>query len=336
MPGARVVLHDIGPERQGPADSMRTDSEGRFRFTFRADTTHIHLVSARYAGIEYFSTAIAPASRDTAIPLLLLVADTSSTAPVDLTQRHLVISAPDAHGIRNVVDMLVLANAGTLTRVAPDSTPVWRLPLPEEAGQVQITPASDFSPDAVVARNGGVEIRAPIAPGARQLLVQYDLVRRPGEVAVPFPSAVPTVNLLLEEAGVTLAGLPLVRADSQEIEGRLLRRWTGQAPAGAVLLLQFHDGIAPGTRLALLVGVIALLFLGAGAVVLRHYRRVPAGAIATPAPADDLLHRIAMLDVEHAAGEAAVGAERWRVYQDERARLKARLAAELARARPPA
>src|SRR5688572_2487069 len=71
---ARIVLHRIGSATQGPIDSVITTDDGRFRFRFARDTSALYLVSARFAGIEYFSDAI---TRD-ASDVELVVFDTAT------------------------------------------------------------------------------------------------------------------------------------------------------------------------------------------------------------------------------------------------------------------
>jgi hypothetical protein len=82
--GARVVLHRVGRDAQGPLDSARTDARGRFRFTLPADTTVIYLVSARHHGIEYFAEPLLVENGGAPGPLTILVADTSSTSPIGI------------------------------------------------------------------------------------------------------------------------------------------------------------------------------------------------------------------------------------------------------------
>lgn len=54
-PGAMVLLHRVGPVEQGAIDSVAADAAGRFAFQFVRDTGAAYLVSARWAGIEYFA-----------------------------------------------------------------------------------------------------------------------------------------------------------------------------------------------------------------------------------------------------------------------------------------
>jgi hypothetical protein len=72
--GVLVSLHRIGRTAQGVVDSARTPTHGHSGSAL-PDTTAVFLVSARYAGIEYFSDPAQP-GRDTA--LALIVSDTSS------------------------------------------------------------------------------------------------------------------------------------------------------------------------------------------------------------------------------------------------------------------
>nr|MBA2626840.1 hypothetical protein [Gemmatimonadales bacterium] len=151
-PGARVVLHRVGRQVQGPVDSAVADARGRFAFSFLADTSAVYLVSARYSGVAYFATPVHtnPERPDTAIDLV--VSDTSSTAPVSLEARHIVVSAPDAEGIRGVVELVLLRNDGHLTRVAPDTIrPAWAMRLPPRSTGL-VVGEGDFATDALLRR----------------------------------------------------------------------------------------------------------------------------------------------------------------------------------------
>ncbi|TFG48959.1 MAG: hypothetical protein E4H38_05650, partial [Gemmatimonadales bacterium] len=69
----QVVVHEVGHARQGPVDSLLTDDRGGFRFTLRADTGSVILVSARYAGIEYFSDPVPVGADDRVVKPLDVV-----------------------------------------------------------------------------------------------------------------------------------------------------------------------------------------------------------------------------------------------------------------------
>jgi len=332
--GVRVVLHRIGQDRQGPVDSVVTSVSGRFRFHFPADTAALHILSARHSGIEYFSTPISAAASAPDTALQILVADTASDAPLVVAQRHLVIPVPDRSGRRHVVDLVLLANRGTRTRVA--ATPegaVWEIPTPPGATGVHATPESDVSQDALEVREGSIRVLAPIAPGEKQLLIEYDLGPRPGEVTVPLTGPIDTLTLLLEESSVELSGLTLTAGEEEPIEGRTFRRWAGAVgPDGATLTLRFRDGLSARAWMLLLVGGTILFFAALAVALIR--RRHPAVASAPgarpPRRTVELLDRMADLDAEYAGREATVSPERWAGYQAERALLKREVEARLA------
>ena len=327
--GVRVILHRVGRAAQGPLDSARSDAQGRFRFSFRNDTTAIYLLSARYQGIEYFSPPVHtnPERPDTAIRIV--VADTSSTAPVSLEARHLVVTQPGEDGSRSVLDLLVLRNAGKATRVAPDGVrPSWSGPLPHGTIGLEVG-ESDFSPDAVSRRDDSLILTAPLSPGDKQITVQYLLPSNQATVELPFQDSVSSVNVLTEERGARVTGGSLALADSQIIQGRAFRRWTGNVPAGGKVRVAL-PGVrhTPERLVALLVSVVVLVLGAAGWYRIR--RRAPATRAASP---EELVDAIATLDARYLGREGEVPAAEWSSYLEERARLKDLLEASLAAGR---
>src|SRR3954471_2588044 len=218
--GIRVVLHRIGQARQGPLDSTRSDARGRFHFGYRADTAAFFLASARYSGIEYFSPPLPtnPARADTAVRIL--VYDTSSTATVELAARHLVLTRPGEDGSRGMLDLIILRNDGRLTRVAPDTGQgTWSVPLPVGTVGLQVR-ESDISSEALTRVGNALTIGAALAPGEKQLTLEY---RVPGDrrlVQLLVDRAGLPLNVLAEESGVRVEGPGMVPADSQVIQNR--------------------------------------------------------------------------------------------------------------------
>ena len=333
LPHARVVLHQVGRDAQGPIDSMVADGAGRFRFRFRADTSALYLLSSRYGGIEYFSPPVHtnPARPDTAIQLQTY--DTSSTTPIAIEARHIVVPRAGADGSRSVLDLIVLRNDGLRARVAPDSAhPSWSLTLPPGSGEMQLG-EGDVSPDAVVRVGDTVRVLAPLAPGQKQLSIAYATVPVAGRLVFPIGPAETPINLLLEEPDARVSGGKLALADTQVIEGRSFRRFSGRVPAGGAVTLTVSAGPAAAAR-RVLVGLVGglVLVLGAAAVwLVRRPRR--AAALPLPGQPDEtarLLDAIAVLDAHYAGREADVPAHEWQRYTDERAALKARLELALA------
>lgn len=337
LPHARLVLHRVGRDAQGPVDSMVADRSGGFRFRFKADTSAIYLLSSRYDGIEYFSPPVHtnPARPDTAITLQ--VYDTSSTTPIAVEARHIVVPRPGADGSRPILDLIVLRNDGLRARIAPDSAhPSWSLTLPPGSGEMQVG-EGDVSPDAVARVGDTVRVLAPLAPGQKQLSIAYATVAVDGKLVFPIGPAETPVNLLVEEPGARVSGGALALADTQVIEGRTFRRYSGLVPAGRSVTLTVPVGPAAAAR-RVLIGLVAglALALGAAAVwlVRRPRRSVSRPAAGQPDEAGHLLDAIAVLDARYAGREAEVPPDEWQRYADERAALKARLEHALAAASP--
>jgi hypothetical protein len=333
--GVRVVLHRVGSDRQGPFDSVLSGPDGRFRFRYAPDTATIFLLSARFQGVEYFSQPLGGATATPDTGIAVLVHDTSSTAPIELAARHLIIPRAGEEGGREVIDFVILRNSGYLARVAPDTLGAsWSMTLPPGSDGLEVG-ESDVSPEAVTRRGDTLLLAAPVGPGEKQLSLQYHLPGAMSVVTVPVSDSVGTFNVLVEDPGARVSGPGLAPADTQIVLGRTFRRWSGTIPAEALLRVQL-PGVArgPAWLLALLVGGVAL---GLGAAAWRARRRTPA-ARPPPSPLvhrNELLERIAQLDAGYLGREAEVSPEEWRSYLDQRARLKAELEADLAVGVPP-
>ena len=322
--GVRVVLHRVGQVLQGPLDSTNTDRRGRFRFRFRADTSAIYLLSAQHSGIEYFSPPVHtnPARPDTAIRIIAY--DTSSTAPVSIEARHLVVSRPGDDGSRNILDLIVLRNAGQRTRIASDSArPTWIGLLPRGTMGLELG-ESDVSPEAVDRKGDSLIVTAPIAPGEKQLTLEYLVPAGHSVLELALTEAVPMLNVLAEESDVVVSGGTLVFADSQTLQGRSFRRWSGTGPTGGLVRVVLPGRPrAPEWILSALVAAVAVVLAAAG---WRLATRRPTVRVST----DELLERVASLDVRYEGRKGEVSPDEWSQYQLERARLKSLLESSLA------
>lgn len=319
----RVTLHRVGREEQGPVDSVMTDAAGRFAFRFLADTAAVYLLSARHAGITYFAPPVHtnPERPDTAIRLV--VSDTSSAARVSVEARHIVISAPGADGTRNVVEVIILHNDGALTAVAGDSTePVWGIRLPAAASGLTAG-EGDFPASAIARRGDSLALMAPVAPGEKQIVVQYALPGDIGSVTYPFDAAADLVNLMLQERSARVVGSLVERPDSQTIQGRSFHRWDGAMHSGDAFTVRLPVPHRLG-RWAL-PGMVAMLAIGLAVVGWIFAARRPRAP-----SAEALLDSVARLDAAHSAGSDGFPPDEWARYQAERARLKSLLAAALA------
>jgi hypothetical protein len=328
VPGARLVLHRVGRGAQGPIDSAVSDARGRFQFRFPADTSFLYLLSASYAGIEYFSAPINtnPALPDTA--LVVSVFDTSSTQPVDQVARYLVIRRPAENGSRSVLDLIVLANDGSTTRLAGDTVrPSWVGTVPANVGPIRIGEA-DISADAIVFRGDSILVFAPIAPGEKQIAMEYAI--RPGRpLVLRFNQDSVATNVLVQEAGARVLGAEMMAVDSQVIEGERFDRWIGAPHPGESITVRF-DGVSGNLPAWVLPGMVGLVGAGLLVAVFRRKPRKSAVSLET------LTDRIAELEAKYGGREAETSPEEWSGYQAERDRLRAELSALLASRKPVA
>jgi hypothetical protein len=332
LPGIAVVLHQVGQSAQGPMDTVLADRRGRFAFRFAADTTAAYLLSARYGGIEYFSSPIAssPGRPDTTI--LVVVADTSSAAPVVLRQRTIVISYADESGTRTVLDWFVLSNAGNLTRVSPDTLhPSWGAPLPPEAQSVELANSrlSQFSLEALAFRRDSVLILAPLSPGDKELMLQYRIPGSLRSFVIPPAGVTDSVFVLLEGGKGAVVSNGFASRDMRTIENRTFQRWAGVVRGTDPIRVSLSaPPFSTGQLLGLLATLAALGFVTLG---IRLARRLVAAPLASAGPSPDwLADAAARLDVRYAGAEAITSPEEWSRYLAERARLKAELERALA------
>jgi hypothetical protein len=246
-----VVLHRVGPGGQGPLDSLVAPGDGTFRFRTRVDSGDVLLVSGRWHGVEYFAAPAVPGSAT-----LLVVTDTSARAPIRVAARHIIIGGPAADGARDVVDLIVLRNDGTHTRVSPDtSAGTWSLPLPPLVANLGVGDA-DFARDAFDVHDDSLHLFAPIPPGDRQFFLQYQLA--PGARSLDVPLVLTdTISVLAEEADLDLPAA-MVPQGSEEMQGRRFTRWSGGGAMTALRIDFPERGVAPGWLLPALVLLVAI------------------------------------------------------------------------------
>ena len=316
LSGVSVSAHRVGKALQGVVDSATTGPGGRFRFLLRADSTAIYLVSARFGGVEYFSEPVRPPGSRT---LLVLVSDTSSTAPVSLSARHVIVSRPDPTGARAILDLLSLRNTSGATRVARDTlTPTWRGMLPSGVLEPAVE-EGDVSGAAVAFHGDTVLLFAPVAPGRKNLMLSYRLPV--SETRPRWSAPVDSFDLLVEEGDATVQGAGLLPRAPVTLMERELRRWSAIPPTGPEGEVRFAIA-GTGSRgwLWALVGLVALTLVGGSVALLR---RRPDPAPAPPRPTEDVIGHLARLDARYIGRQGEFSVEEWNGYQSERARLKA-------------
>lgn len=342
MAHARVVLHRVGPDRAGPLDSGFTSAAGAYRFSYRpyGSPDALYFVSTSYGGIAYFSQPTrADAVGDAAA--ITVFDTTSGPLRVRLAGRHVIVSAPEPDGRREIAEVYDLANDSSLTRVSRDgATPTWMTHLPAGAAGFRVNPAADIAPGAVTMRGDSVLLFAPLSPGIRQLSFVYSLGSKAFPLKLPMEQAATVLEVLTEEPGAKVSAVHLKQAESFAANTRRFKRFLAEdVPANTILTI---DPPGPEMSRSTYIAVVAAalgvaMIAGLAAAFHRRARRPTAVALSavTALPAspeyvsEALLRDLAALDarMEHAA---SVGGEDRVRYAAERAALKSRLAAALA------
>jgi hypothetical protein len=325
-----VVMHQVTSAGGGAIDSVRTDRFGAyFLRAAERDTNALYLSSVSHLGITYFAPPVRAIEFTSDTAETLFVYDTSSTAPtVDLTQRFVVIRAAGPDGARSVLELLTLANEGTLTRVAPDSTaPVWREVLPTGAVRFEIG-ESDVSPEAVFRSGDTVGLIAPMPPGEKQLVFGYRLPGSDAQLSVPVHQAVGRLEVLVEDTLAVMTTNTLRRSGDEVMQSIRFARYEGaNVPAGAAVTFQFPEAPLALQQFWWVLVVGAALAFAVTVVV--WWKRTPSRTIVDSPTV--LAARIAALDESFEARAAAASDAERRVYERTRSELKARLSAALAR-----
>lgn len=328
-PNAWAYLHRVTPDQGEIVDSQLTDRTGRYRLRGgRPGAEGAYVVSTTHQGIAYFSDPFDRAADS--IPALL-VFDTSSTEPrIRLAERHVVVQPPAPDGTRRVIEVIVLRNPGTTTRVAPDTAhPSWEGRLATGALEFEVGTA-DVSLEAIYRRDDAVAVSAPVPPGQRQLVIGYLLPRLAEALSLPIDQSVETLNVLVADSGAA-AEPPLAFRSWETLQDLPYQRFAaGPVDPGTVLTVRFGHRPFPADAAVVVLAGAAAVALGAALVI--WYRRARRRALLErPFSGDDpdlLAAQIAALDAAFEGRETAR-------YRERRKALVARLDAVLAERRQP-
>lgn len=320
MARALVTLHRIGPTVAGAVDSLHTDRHGEFVFRIAADSASMYLATSRHAGIAYF----APPSRlgESSGESEIVVFDTTTAVlPLRVSGRHLVVSAPNAVGARELVEVFEIQNDTIVTQVSTSrERPTFRTRLPAGARNVRAT-QGDFTGNAVVVDGTSALVLGPIAPGVRQLVLTYEVESGVFPLALGVDAPAEVLEVLLEESEGRAEGGGLQPQGAVTVEGRNFVRFLGRdIPAGAPVSIVVPErsgasplpGWLPGLLLGILsLGVVALITRGRSAMparasVTRPARSAPGGP--STWSADDLREALAGVDQVLAADQTAAAA----------------------------
>jgi hypothetical protein len=329
VPGVIITVHRVGSDSAGPLDSSRTDAAGHYtvRYTRFGSEDALYFAAAVYRGIAYF-TAPLRGARTAGDDAEITVFDTTSRAiPLTLQGHHIVVSAPNAAGTRDVVEVYELSNDTTATLIARDSlSPIWTAPIPPEAidfaaGQ------GDVAASALVRRGARVALFAPFGPGVKQLSFSYVLKDGAFPLHLTLERQTGVLEVLLEEQAAQARSASLRAQGTVSTQGRTFKRFLAQGPLAGESIRIDVPTAAGATRLNVLIALAIVIVLAMAAALTVALRRRTPRARGTPETADTLVAAIAALDARRDAGESSLDDAS---YAAERAALKARLAATLA------
>lgn len=330
VPGVWVTLHRVGPDAAGPLDSMRTSTDGGYRFTYRRSGSEeaTYFVTAFHDGIAYFATPLMSADvrgEDAEITVF----DTSA-APVAVRARgrHIAVAAP-SEGRRTVIEIYELSNDTIVTRVAgTPERPTYVALFPEKARDVRVG-EGDVAADAARIEKGRLLVFAPIAPGLKQLSFSYTLGADDFPLSIPVTDSTDVFEVLLEQGGGSATGAGLRDLGDVTLDGRRFRRFLAQdVAARSVIRIDVPDAPAPktwGWYVTILAALLALAMLGAFARAMMKPARAPQAA-APLRESDRVAREIAALDARTA--EHGATPETVREREALQARLIRALAAE--------
>jgi hypothetical protein len=336
VPSTWVTLHRVGSDTAGPLDSMRTNADGRYVFSYKrtGDPQAIYFVSSTFDGVAYFSQPLR-AAVETGDDAQITVFDTTSgPLPLTLRGRHLIIAAPGQDGLRTIVEVFELSNDSSRTLVAGGANgerPTWTTILPPNATRFRVG-QGDIAVDAITATNGRVEVFAPFAPGVKQFSISFALPESAFPLALPIEHATGMLEALAEEPSAQVLSPALAPTAAVTVQGQTFQRFVGEnTPASGVIRIEVPAPPVSGQP----IYMAALIAVVGGALLLglaRGFTRPP--PLATPASGGErerLAREIAELDDAFARNASPTQKAR-AAYTAKRDALKAELTDALATA----
>jgi hypothetical protein len=257
-------------------DSVRTAGDGAFAIRYRpfGDTSALYFGATLYGGVAYYAIPEhGGGARAGAVNADIIVYDTTSARnALRVESRHIVISAPERPGVREVTEVLVLFNAGSSTIVAPPGGASLEVALPAGAADARAA-EGDVSPDAMTFGGGALRVTAPISPGSRRLSYAYHL---PAASAIrPGSGSAGLLEILVEDSAALVRGTGVKEVAPVPVSGRLFRRFTASdvADVGAFEIVAPTGGRRGAPLSTWLAGIAALVMAAAFVAAIR--RRPP-------------------------------------------------------------
>ena len=226
-----VTLHRIGHDLAAPLDSVNVGASGAFAFRYRqtGDTSAVYILTGQHGGIAYFSAPLREANVAGGAADLIAYDTASTGVPITIASRHVIVSAADEKAHRTIIEVVVVANGGDLTRVATAASPSFTARLPVGAADPRVSDG-EVSADAMTFAGGTVRVTAPIAPGTKRIAFTYTLPAR-APIMVASTDTTAALEVLVEDSAVVVTGSMVHEDAPASVSGRTFRRFSGQKVA---------------------------------------------------------------------------------------------------------
>jgi hypothetical protein len=243
VPSVWVTLHRVGTDHAAPLDSVRADNSGHYTFNFRrsGEPGAIYFVSAMYGGVAYFTPPLQKSTVTGEDAEIAVFDTTSGPVPISIRGHHVIVSAVDVNAERAVTEVFELANDSSVTRVAsPNGPAVWSTILPTGAKSFSVT-QGDVPAAAIKFEDGKAMVYAPIAPGLKQIAVNYSVPAENFPMSIPVAKETQVFEVLIEEEKGTVTPAKIKEVAPVALEKRNFRRFLGpDIPANSVVTIDLE------------------------------------------------------------------------------------------------
>jgi len=338
QPGVRVTLTSGTASGDTTTRTVTTDDDGRY--TFRDLPTgedRFYTVDARYEGGLFSGDAITIPDDTKERPVFdtkLRVWETTDDPSAILLRRDALIVVQDEDGTTGVIESITVLNqtgqayvgrgggAEAVVEEGPAPSLGVALPAGARGEDVSVVEASINVPE-LVRTSYGFGITAAIPPGETQITFSYAVRGSGGSYDLSRKTLYPTVELSVFAAEpLDVSSNRLTERGTVVLGGKEYREYrseSGMDAGDSVQVLALADAGTPPGLVAGMAGVLALV-VALGAFPLLRRRRHDAVDDPLPQTRDEVVRRIAELDVRHKRGE--VSDDDW---ASERARLRSAL-----------
>lgn len=313
------VMLDVHDGRQTLATlEGRTDEAGRVGWEEVPAAAGYHArATVLWSGVRYPSDTVTLAPDEPARLAIEVFETTDQGRPLHLDTLHLILQMEEP-GVVRVLQFMTVSNAGDAAYAGGPELEDGRragivIPLPTGATRLAAAPfptgeealvlsEAEVRPDAVLDPR-------PVPPEGRQVALTYDMVFGDDGAEFSYELPYPTASVSV------LLGGPA--ADAVELETSDLDSRPGERIGDQQFDLWAADALQPGAEIAFTVGSggvriavehWALIGLAAGLLLaLAGTWLGSAGRVRTEAERDQILRRVAALDLRHDAGEIESG-----------------------------